>query len=1000
MSAGPERDGNDRPESACLDAQMIDRLALGREPSGAVAGHLATCASCRAALHVAQEDAEFAQRARHLVGEELGPVGAPRLPGYRVQGIISAGSQGVVYRAIQESTHRSVAIKCFEPGESGTSGATRQRARAEREVEVLARLRHANVVGIYESRVLADGRLVVVMEYVDGAPLDQWTPPGLSAGEKRRAMLRAFVSICQGVHHAHLNGVIHRDLKPQNILIASGTAGAPVRPVVVDFGIARLTSVSTTMTGDFAGTPAYASPEQAAGSHDAIDALTDVYSLGVVLYRMLSGKMPYELTGSILDIARKIAEEPAIPLRKRDASLSRDIEAVVDRAMRKQKERRYQSAAALGRDIERYLDGQPVEARAESAVYVLRRTLMANRGRVALAALAIVATLVSGAVVYSSLSSASASRRLAAERQAQARLEAARARAVTEVLREAIPAPDPSVPQLKLLVSAGFGRLFYRLEFNAFADDPEVDQQVRRIWGGIYTSFGGEKAAALIEYSEVSLRNGLVRLRLTHGQEHPEIAESLHQLASVLLVRRRYAEAERVAREAMEMRLRLIGPGATFEESRLLLAKVLMASKRSQEADNLASEALTALAALPENESDRLIASMSALRARVLLDELGRDVPRGTTLQVSQQSDECERLLRTALTRRLRSLPIRDSETLASIAAAAEFASLRPESDLSELLGKIWGSELGGVADGVARDVAIVRGTDDGPHEQTAPTGRTAVFQKLLSLQESLLGPDDPAIVNTLLTIMRAAEREFMLTPRWTASLRAADVLASEYGANDLSVLTALTQAVPVMLFDGEAQRAAEVAARACRIHASIPDGSRDGLLAGNSERVLAWALAVSGKHLEASERYQAAIDQLTRCVGERHHTTALAQAQLAVTLTEMGQVREGEALARRALRTVDELGVSAGDQLGHVRFAVAHAMLKKLPPEGPERRAALDEARELLTPSAEVYARVCGLRYPWYRIMLDDLIMVATLSGREADVVRWRGVRGVRGEE
>ncbi len=998
MSAEAPGQTGDEPGSPCLGAEMIDRLALGREPSGIIAEHLLACASCRAALHVAQEDAEFAQRARQLVGEELGPVGAPRLPGYVVQRVVSAGSQGVVYRAVQESTHRNVAVKCFEPGESGTSGATRQRARAEREVEILARLRHSNVVGIYESRVLADGRLVVIMEYVDGVPLDQWTPPGQNAGEKRRALLRAFVSICQGVHHAHLNGVIHRDLKPQNILIAaesSGSGAVPVRPVVVDFGIARLTSVSTTMTGDFAGTPAYASPEQAAGSHDAIDALTDVYSLGVVLYRMLAGKMPYELTGSILDIARKIAEEPAIPLRQRDASIARDIEAIVDRAMRKQKERRYQSAAALGRDIERYLDGQPVEARAESAAYVLRRTLMVNRGRVALAALAFLALLVGGGVVYSSLSSAEASRRLAAERQAQARLESARARAVTEVLREAIPAPDPSLPQLKLLVSAGFGRLFYRLEFNAFADDPEVDQQVRRIWGGIYTSFGGEKAAALIEYSEVSLRNGLVRLRLTHGREHPEIAETLHQLASVLLVRRRYAEAERVARKAMEMRLRLIGPGATFEESRLLLAKVLMASKRPQEAADLAREALKALAALPENESDRLIASMSVLRARVLLDELGRDVPLGTVAEVSDQSQVCEGLLRVALTRRLRSLPIRDSETLASIAAAAEFASLRPESELSKLLGQVWGSEAGGVADAVARDVAMVRGTDDGPHEESAPTGRTAVFQKMLKLQELLLGPDDPAIVNTLLTIMRAAEREFMLTPRWTASLRAADVLAREYGANDLSVLTALTQAVPPMLFDGEAERAAEVAARACRIHASIPDESRDELLAGNSERVLAWALAVSGKHVEASERYQAAIDRLTRCVGEHHHTTALAQAQLAVTLTELGQVREGEALARRALRTVDELGVSALDQVGHVRFAVAHAMLKKLPPEGPERRAALDEARELLTPSAETYARVCGLRYPWYRLMLDDLIMVATLSGRDADVVRWRAVRG-----
>ena len=985
----------------CLEASQIDRLAQGDTRPPEAAAHLASCAACRAALHLACDDKAFSDRARALVGQELGPVGAPRLPGYRVLSLVSAGAQGMVYRAIQESTHRHVAIKCFTPGESGTSGATRQRQRAAREVEILARLRHPNVVGIYESRELSDGRLVVVMEFIDGAPLDQWSPPGATTNERRRSLLRAFVSICQGVHHAHLNGVIHRDLKPQNILIAPShhaPVGTPPRPVVVDFGIARLTSVSTTMTGDFAGTPAYSSPEQASGAPDSVDALTDVYSLGVVLYRMLCGAMPYELTGSILDVARKIAEEPAIPLRQRDASIPRDIEAVVDRAMRKQKDRRYQSAAALGMDIERSLAGQPVEARAESAAYVLGRTLLVNRGRVALALLAFVALIVAGTTVYFSVSSAAASRRLASERQAQARLESVRARAVTEVLREALPAQDPKFPQLKLLVSAGFGRLFYRLEFNAFAEDPEVDQQVRRIWGSIYTGFGAEKAAALVEYSELSLRNGLVRLRLAHGREHPEIAETLHQLAGVLLVRRRYSEAERAAREAMEMRLRLLGPGVTFEESRLLLAKVLMSSNRPQEADRLAREALAALVALPENESDRLIASMSALRARVMLDELGRDVPRGTVLELRETGAECEGLLRVALARRMRSSPIRDSETLASIAAAAEFASLRPDSELSALLGKAWGMAPGLVSDAIARDVATVRGTDDGPATDRKPTGRTVVFQKMLSLQELLLGPDDPAIVNTLLTVMRAADREFMLGTQWSASLRAADLLAREYGANDLSVLAALSQATPLMVFDGEAERAVGVAARACAIQDSIPEAARDELMAANNERVLAWALAVSGKHGEALERYSKVIERLTLCVGERHHTVALAEGQKAVSLVETGQIAKGEELARKALETVEALGVSAVDQLGHVRFAVAHASLRGLPGEGVARQKALDEARRLLTLAEETYARVSGPRYRWYQMMLDDLVTAETLSGRLDEADRWRAVRAGTG--
>jgi len=991
----PRADGTEPMGTGrCLEAGQIDRFAQGEQPLPEAAAHLESCAACRAALHVACEDNAFVDRARALVGQELGPVGAPRLPGYRVLSLVSAGAQGIVYHAIQEATHRHVAIKCFEPGASGTAGATRQRQRAEREVEILARLRHPNVVGIYESRQLADGRLVVVMEYIDGVPLDQWAVPGATASERRRGLLRAFISICQGVHHAHLNGVIHRDLKPQNILIAQAAPGSPARPVVVDFGIARLASVSTTMTGDFAGTPAYASPEQASGAPDSVDALTDVYSLGVVLYRMLCGAMPYELTGSILDVARKIAEEPAIPLRRRDPSIPRDLEAVVERAMRKHKDRRYQSAAALGMDIERSLAGQPVEARAESAAYVLGRTLLVNRGRVALAALACAALVIAGTTVYLSVSSAAESRRLAVERQAQARLESARARAVTEVLREALPAQDPKVPLLKLLVSAGLGRLFYRLEFNAFADDPEVDQQVRRIWGNIYTGFGGEKAAALIEYSELSLRNGLVRLRLTHGPEHTEIAETMHQLAGVLLVRRRYAEAERAAAQAMEMRLRLLGPGATYEESRLLLAKILMAGNRLKEVDQLARDSLAALQAVPENESDRLIAAMSALRARVMLDELGRDVPRGTPAELKATGDECERLLRVALTRRLRSLPIRDAEMLASIALAAEFASLFPQSELATLLATAWTLPIKEMPEAVMRDVALVRGTQDGPVPDRERTGRTVIFQRMLLLQELVLGPNDPAIVNTLLTIMRAAEREFMLTAQWTATLRAADLLAREYGPNDLSVLTALSQAAPLLVFDGEPQRAAEVATRACSILSSIPDVARDELLAANNERVLAWALAVGGKHAQARVHYQNVIERLTKCVGERHHTIALTQGQMAVSMIQMGEAVEGEKLARRALATVEELGVSAGDQLGHVRFAVAHAILRTLPADKDARRALLDEARTLLEPTVEFYWNVCSLRYPWYQLMLEDLIEIATLSGRPEEVAKWRAIR------
>ncbi len=201
-----------------------------------------------------------------LAAPVLGPEGAPRLSGYRVEGVISSGAQGVVYRGVQESTQRRVAIKALATGRgaSGVTISSRQRLRAEREAEIAARLRHPNIVTVFESRTLADGRIAVVMEFVDGVPLDAWGPvergsAGLttfSSAERLRRVLGVFVSVCAGIHHAHLNGVIHRDLKPDNILVTSEG-----RAVVLDFGIAKANGgIGATMTGEFAGTPAYASP--------------------------------------------------------------------------------------------------------------------------------------------------------------------------------------------------------------------------------------------------------------------------------------------------------------------------------------------------------------------------------------------------------------------------------------------------------------------------------------------------------------------------------------------------------------------------------------------------------------------------------------------------------------------------------------------------------------------------------------------------------------------
>lgn len=323
---------------------------------------------------------EFPSPEEALVGETIGH--------YRLDRILSSGGMGTVYVARQEQPQRDVAIKILKGGIVSREALRR----FEVESQILAGLHHPSIAQVYEAGTWRPeegtyGLPWFAMEYV---------PDALSITEyarerelSRRDRLRLVVQVCEAVEYGHERGVIHRDLKPPNLLVDD--AG---RVKVIDFGVARATDSESTAVeteaGQILGTMQYMSPEQCAGNPTTLDARTDVYSLGMVLYELLCGCRPYEIEGLSIYAAVQHVHE-AMPPRPstHDRALRGDLETIVLQALAKRPDERYASARALALDLERFLAGRPVEAKPRRLHYVLRMAIRRSPIRSALLALAL-----------------------------------------------------------------------------------------------------------------------------------------------------------------------------------------------------------------------------------------------------------------------------------------------------------------------------------------------------------------------------------------------------------------------------------------------------------------------------------------------------------------------------------------------------------------------------------------------------------------------------------
>ncbi|MCC5822650.1 MAG: tetratricopeptide repeat-containing serine/threonine protein kinase [Phycisphaerales bacterium] len=431
-----------------------------------------------------------------IAGEALGAVlwrDPDRVAGYRIVRRLGAGGMGIVYEAEQERPARRVALKLLRAERLTGQGVRRM----EFEGEMLGRLSHPGIATVYEAGVWEDGgvtRPFVAMELVEGVAITDYVR---AAGLRVPERLALFAQVCDAAHHAHQRGVIHRDLKPANILVdAQGV------PKVVDFGIARDAAragdATVTQTGQLLGTLAYMAPERLSGEAVA-DARADLYSLGVVLYEILTGRLPHEFTGpepvSLTDAIRRVTETDALAVGAMDPSLRGDIEVIVGAALARDPARRYASAAALAEDVRRLLSDLPILARRPSTVYQIRKFARRNRGLVAAGVLVAVGLCAGVAGLVVGLGEAVRQRAAAEEQTIEAERHARIAMAINrfvnmDLLGQAARERMGRGVTVKEAVDEAASALDQRFE-----EELEVRAAIRNSVAGIYDSLSEYEAA-------------------------------------------------------------------------------------------------------------------------------------------------------------------------------------------------------------------------------------------------------------------------------------------------------------------------------------------------------------------------------------------------------------------------------------------------------------------------------------------------------------------------